>query len=865
MSNSVTKLPNGDNHSGQDANRTAGNSTSGTASVKISAGQGREIFNQVNVNLRLSLRDHSREKEKPGAKKNESEVERKDRQAIHQGKDSTETSKKTSGKKEKINDSANPKLQETGRKDSSGKSNNAHQAAKPNHENDSSDAKNNNSSTKNNSRTASLSNETAPSSSESRSAKPSGQPPAETSRNENQISKSPGDNQSAKPNNGANRPNIEFNPQNKQQNNLTPPQANRGQGTANASPSELSAGKNEFEVLNNDSQNAKLSVRPPVKTLGNENQTLKSFNDNQSAKSSNETNRPNIEFNRQNKHQDNGTLLQTKKGQDTTNASPQLSHGRGHDQSRANNPLPANASEDAAQDAPLFNNRNQTNKNRNQINDNRNQTNSNRNNINQTINNALHRNAQNLSMPQTRRLNLTINNYSEIENYSAVDNHFADAPKNNSNSIDVRLNKFLGEVVKQIFRENDVYLSSKAINNLIEHHDANNSFRPNNSTFVSLPKEIVRLVETIENQILQTSSSPHISHKHASNQVVIEIPQSLDNQIQTAKNLLTKMFGVSDAKHFSQMSIEERMLAAVEIFIKNLPAEMPKNLQSNSVEKVLAGFLLARGLGNSDSRNSTENLLGMMQSAAADKVSLTAMRNFGGLVKILISDAAFAKSTANLETAVQKFARILVAINCLDAVLTAVKLASQNQFAGGNVGKNLAVVQVYELIDRLVSAGKRAMNEAAAEVAQKNAAAKGEPDKNTRSVFPSGTIADLTVTEAANKKTGEPKNVAAESALREFLEFNPLFAGDKSVSAFENFDTARQAQNDFLNHHQIEIEQWLRSGNHRLVKDIDFEKPIGIVVERDVNDFLSATTARIVLVRDGSAQGWHFLKSFLVA
>ncbi|HXH70717.1 MAG TPA: hypothetical protein VNI60_10355, partial [Pyrinomonadaceae bacterium] len=208
MSNSVTKLPNGDNHSGQDANRTAGNSTSGTASVKISAGQGREIFNQVNVNLRLSLRDHPREKEKTDAKKNESEVKRKDRQAIHQGKDLTEASEKTGGKKEKINDSANPKLQETGRKDSGGKSNNAHQAAisnhknivhqtaefnqenddyqaaKPSHENDSSDAKNNNSSTKNNSRTASLRNETAPSSSESRSAKPSGQPPAETSRNE---------------------------------------------------------------------------------------------------------------------------------------------------------------------------------------------------------------------------------------------------------------------------------------------------------------------------------------------------------------------------------------------------------------------------------------------------------------------------------------------------------------------------------------------------------------------------------------------------------------------------------------------------------------------------------------------------------
>ena len=381
---------------------------------------------------------------------------------------------------------------------------------------------------------------------------------------------------------------------------------------------------------------------------------------------------------------------------------------------------------------------------------------------------------------------------------------------------------------------------------------------------LSLPKEIFQLVETIENQILQTFNTPRISHQHATNQVVIEIPQSLDNQIQTAKNLLTKIFGTAEAKHFSHLDIQQRMVAAIEIFFKDLPAGMPGNLRSHSAKEVLAGFLLARGLLNPGSRHSTASLLGMMQSVAADKISLAAMRDFGGLVKVLISDAAAAKSTANLEIAVQKFARILVAINCLDTVLTAVKLASQSQFVGGAAGRTLAIVQVYELINRLVLDGEQAMKEAATAITQQNAA-KIEPDKNTRSVLPSGTIADLTETDQTDKKTAGPKNVAAESALRQFLEFNPMFAHDKFLSAFENYDNAQQTQKDFLNHHQIEIEQWLRSGNHRLVKDIDFEKPVGIVVERDTSDFFSATTARIVLVRDGSVQGWHFLKSFLVA
>ncbi|MDQ3747871.1 MAG: hypothetical protein M3367_02480 [Acidobacteriota bacterium] len=775
MSASIPKLPNGDNNSGQGTNRTAGNGIRGTVSAGISDGQGREIFSQVNVYLKINLSDLPREKEKSDANKDESEVERKDRKAVQQGKASTEAPEKKGGKNEKINDSANQEYQEPAREDNAGKSNNApktvkfnpenndYQTAKINNENDTSDAKTNNFSTKNNSRTA-------PPNIESRSVKSSGQPLTETPNNENQILKSPEGNQSAKLNNGTNRLNTEFNQQNKYQDNGTPLLANKGRGTVYASP-------------------------------------------------------------------------------------PELNRGRGNEELKVNNPNPANAIEDAAQDTPLLKNQDTP------LPKNRYQTN---NNIrNQTNNNALYQNAQNPPTPQTRRLNLTINNYSEIENFSTVNNRFADAPKNNSNSTDVRQNKFLGEVIKQIFRENDVYLSSKAINNLIEHRDANGSFRLNNPTLDSLPKEIFRLVETIENQILQTFNTPHISHQHASNQIVIEIPQSLYNQIQAAKNLLTEIFGTAEAKHFSHLDIQQRMVAAIEIFLKDLPAGMPGDLRSHSVKEVLAGFLLARGLLNPGSHHSTASLLGMMQSVAADKISLTAMRDFGGLVKVLVSDAAAAKSTANLETAVQKFARILIAINCLDTVLTAVKLASQSQFVGGGAGRTLAIVQVYELINRLVLAGEQAMREAAAVTQQ--IAAKSEPDKNTRSVFPSGTIADLTETDTANKKNAESKNAAAESALRQFLEFNPMFAHDKCLSAFENFDNTQQAQNDFLSHHQIEIEQWLRSGNHRLVKDIDFEKPIGIVVERNTNDFFSATTARIVLVRDGSVQGWHFLKSFLVA
>ena len=112
----------------------------------------------------------------------------------------------------------------------------------------------------------------------------------------------------------------------------------------------------------------------------------------------------------------------------------------------------------------------------------------------------------------------------------------------------------------------------------------------------------------------------------------------------------------------------------------------------------------------------------------------------------------------------------------------------------------------------------------------------------------------------------EPWTSAGEAAssLRQFLEFNPAFAFDNSASAFKNSDDALDAQNSFVNQYQDDIDNWLKSGNHRFVKDFELEKPVGVVVERSSDGIFTSSMIRIVLVRDGSVQGWHFLKSFLI-
>lgn len=796
MSNSVTntKLTNGGGQS-QGGGQTARNGSNQAAPVTVSAGQGREIFNQVNVSLGANLRnsDLLRGREKSARNNNGSEGEKTDWKAIKQGTDSAKTSKNqgtdspkmsknSHGDDAKLNNSHVLEPKEQTRSNGAEKSNKGQPAAKPND-------RNNDSATKG-------SNQTATQNNENRGGKTNNQPRVETSNNEknggNQNPSSRGGGNSAKPSNETNSSNN-----NRSGNNET----NRSNVEINYRGSESQAQSNKEQDATNSSPTSKLN-------RGQEH-------------GENEQGRGNSK-------QTNPSSVKTPlNNPNAANNSP-------------NNPNAANAPKNAAENTPPFNNRNQP-----------------------TAGDTPGRNAPNMTAPQTRQLNLTVVNAAARSN-----------SENNSSLQGNRQNRLLGEVISQVFRENDVYLSRNAVDNLVEHRGASTSNRSGNPASDLLPKEILQLVRAIENQVLQNPGERQIDNKSAASQVNIRISPELDSQIQAAKNLFTQIFGTADAKHFSRLNIQERMLAAIEMFLGNLPAGMPEDLQNNSPEKVFAGFLLARGLVSSESGHSTENLIAMMQSAAGDKVSLAAMRDFGGLVKVLISDAAASKSTANLETAVEKFARILVAINCLDTVLTAVKLASRSQFAGGNIGRTLAITQVYELINRLVLAGQKAMNEAA-EIAQKNAGFKGESDKNSRNIFPAKTVEDLSETGAANRKTVESKttnnktadakNIQAENALRNYLEFNPLMANDKFVSAFENSDDARRAQNDFLNRHQIEIEQWLRGGNHRLVKDIDFEKPLGIVVERDKNDFFSATTARIVLVRDGSAQGWHFLKSFLVA
>ena len=406
-------------------------------------------------------------------------------------------------------------------------------------------------------------------------------------------------------------------------------------------------------------------------------------------------------------------------------------------------------------------------------------------------------------------------------------------------------NGVLRNAVVEILRQNDIYLSRSVINNLVGNQNPHG-----NNKSLNIPVEIRGLVQTVANQLSNTLNNSTLPSQQYIRQVSTEISNQLQTQINAARNILLYA-PQTDAKHFSNLNIQERVFLAVELMFRHLPTDT--NLQQLSNREIYNGLMLARGLVASN-ENTVEirNLISFRSDVLPNNFSAAGLRDLGQLVKVLVADASNAKTTVNLDLAVQKFIRILVANNELGVLLAAAALSKQAESGTISMNRTLALVQVYQLISRLMLAGEAAIKEAAV--------------KNGLKINDSiGNVLNKTVN--AEEKNALLRDLQANNLhnnLKNFLEFNPAFVAERAVSSFINPDDARHAQQHFTSHHTDEIEQWLNSGNHRFVKEIDLDKPIGIVVERGAEDFFSASKARIVLVRDSSAQGWHFLKSFLV-
>ncbi len=101
----------------------------------------------------------------------------------------------------------------------------------------------------------------------------------------------------------------------------------------------------------------------------------------------------------------------------------------------------------------------------------------------------------------------------------------------------------------------------------------------------------------------------------------------------------------------------------------------------------------------------------------------------------------------------------------------------------------------------------------------------------------------------------------SENWLRRRLNNDPDM-GD-FASSFRNEATANRVQGRFVNRFKNEIDEWLKEDKTKpLSIKFDMNEPIGIVVERGKGGHIITSKVRVVLVKDSSPQGWHYLTSF---
>jgi hypothetical protein len=153
-------------------------------------------------------------------------------------------------------------------------------------------------------------------------------------------------------------------------------------------------------------------------------------------------------------------------------------------------------------------------------------------------------------------------------------------------------------------------------------------------------------------------------------------------------------------------------------------------------------------------------------------------------------------------------------------------------------------VRIYELIAQLMILTERLMKEASEAAARKPA--------------------ELTRMDKGLAFAGALESNEAESALRQYLAFNPTAQADSGASAFFSEQLAETSARIAVDSSQREMVEWLNSGRHRFVTEVDLGQPLGIIIDRASDECFMASQIRVILVRDGSVLGWHILRSSLV-
>lgn len=105
----------------------------------------------------------------------------------------------------------------------------------------------------------------------------------------------------------------------------------------------------------------------------------------------------------------------------------------------------------------------------------------------------------------------------------------------------------------------------------------------------------------------------------------------------------------------------------------------------------------------------------------------------------------------------------------------------------------------------------------------------------------------------------------SETWLRNRL-MQPEMKNVNFASSFYNEATANRAVGRFVNQHKNEIEAWLNNPNSaKFEKIFEFEESAGIVVERGKTGLKESSKIYVMLTKDSTANGWHFVTAYPTA
>ncbi|NOT48438.1 MAG: hypothetical protein HOP17_11905 [Acidobacteria bacterium] len=344
--------------------------------------------------------------------------------------------------------------------------------------------------------------------------------------------------------------------------------------------------------------------------------------------------------------------------------------------------------------------------------------------------------------------------------------------------------------------------------------------------------DLPRLTQTVADRLSRTYNDPTILNGRNLNVITQEI-----------SHLLVREFNPGTGNPTSVPY--DRAVQIASLLRAHIGEEAPKGFLQMTDQEMLEGLIFlqlccAPGSNIKEMREITSH----KPSILPDAIPWSMFRATGLLAANLMKEGVPPRTTAYLDAAVQRFFKMLVVNNELGVLLAAVRLSADARAGRVPIGSIASLVRIYELIAQLMIVTERAMKEAA-EVAARKPPELKRTDKN--------------LAFAAALEPGE-----SESALRQYLAFNPSAQADSGAFAFFDDQIAETSARIAVDSSQREMVEWLGSGRHRFVTEVDLGKPIGIVIDRASDECFTASQIRVVLVRDGSVLGWHILRSCLV-